>query len=312
MKKMIIILIAVGLVIVGGVIATVAIIKAPRPELTSRTETFENTIKNFEIETDTADLTFTKTAEDKIIVLIDEDEKEHYDVSVDGDVLIIKAITQKWYQNFLLFNYNKRKITISLPSEAYESLIYKGSTGDVNIPSDVSFTSADLHLSTGDVSFSASVVENLRIEVSTGKIKLNSLNAKNIELLGDTGNISLDNVKAYEALSIKVDTGKVSLTDVLTGTLYVKSSTGDQILTKTIASGDATLIASTGDIKFDRADAANFDIKTSTGNIKGSICTPKLFNATSNTGKVTVPQDEGTSKFIAKSSTGNINITIYE
>ena len=78
MKKVIIILIAVGLLVIGGVLVAMAIAKAPRAELISRTEIFDNVINSFEIDVDTASLSFVKTSEDKVTIQIAEDEKEKY------------------------------------------------------------------------------------------------------------------------------------------------------------------------------------------------------------------------------------------
>ena len=86
--------------------------------------------------------------------------------------------------------------------------------------------------------------------------------------------------------------------------------TGDVNLTQFIASGRITIKRSTGDIRFDMCDAAELEVETDTGSIRGSLLTEKVFIAKSDTGRVSVP--ETTSGGVCKltTDTGDIKIEI--
>ena len=52
----------------------------------------------------------------------------------------------------------------------------------------------------------------------------------------------------------------------------------------------------------------SFYIEVSTGNVKGTIKSPMDYEASSNTGKVIVPLDQGSNKCIINTDTGDIII----
>ena len=67
---------------------------------------------------------------------------------------------------------------------------------------------------------------------------------------------------------------------------------------------------STGDIKLTDCDAEEIEIETTTGNIEGALKTPKIFIATSDTGKINVPETTEGGKCKLTTDTGDIKIMI--
>jgi len=65
---------------------------------------------------------------------------------------------------------------------------------------------------------------------------------------------------------------------------------------------------STGDLVFNEFDASNIYVTLTTGDVKGTILSNKIFNVTSKTGNVRVPEtySGGICKVVV--STGNVNI----
>ena len=69
---------------------------------------------------------------------------------------------------------------------------------------------------------------------------------------------------------------------------------------------------STGDVKFDKCDASEIEVKTDTGNVKGTLRSDKIFITRSDTGKINVPETLTGGKCKITTDTGDIKISIFE
>jgi DUF4097 and DUF4098 domain-containing protein YvlB len=69
---------------------------------------------------------------------------------------------------------------------------------------------------------------------------------------------------------------------------------------------------STGNVRFDEADCDTMKVKTSTGNVTGVLLSPKIFYATTSTGRADVPPSTVGGLAEISTRTGNIIITIKE
>lgn len=233
---------------------------------------------------------------------------------------------------------------------SFESIELTASTGDIALYASAE-ADCKLEVSTGDItakditaaSFSATRstgdlhIENLtvsgtvKIKGSTGKATLKNICAGGaLDIITSTGNIHADTVSA-DSLSIdgttskialskidiktftdlKASTGDISIQEMQGDSLKIRTSTADARLTSCILHSSIDASASTGDVIFDGCDAPRIQADVGTGDVKGTLLTPKAFDARSSTGKVTVPQSDpsGGSCHISV-NTGRIDISI--
>ncbi len=286
-------MIAAVLVLFGGILFAGVMTKLEwdfRRLSTVRYETniyeIDEAFDSLSIHTDTADVDFAFSGDGKCRVECHEEAKAKHSVTVENGALTIKRMTV-WY---IGLNFDTPKITVYLPQAEYASLYIEESTGDIDVPKDVSFENVDISLSTGDVDFEASVADTLKIKTSTGDIDVEDLSAGTLEL--------------------SVSTGKVTVSNVTCQSVTSKGSTGDIVFENVVATERFSVERSTGDVAFDGADAAEIFVKTDTGDVKGSFLTDKVFIAQTDTGDVDVPKTTSGGKCEIYTDTGNIKITV--
>ena len=102
------------------------------------------------------------------------------------------------------------------------------------------------------------------------------------------------------------------MADVSCQSLTSSGNTGDLILRRVIASGDFSIERSTGDVSFDACDAATLSVTTDTGNVTGTLLTDKIFIASTDTGRVSVPKTSLGGKCEITTDTGDIKIEIHK
>lgn len=289
-----------------------------------KAESITATFDGIEIVSDTADLTLVPSDECKIEYTTHK--RITYSTRVEDGVLKIKLEdNRRWFQKVFSFG-DGSKLTVYLPAGEYSSLTIKQSTGNIDIPADYKFGSADIDLSTGDTKFCASVVGDLKIHATTGDITLEnvscgSLDTKvstgktsyaNVVVTGDaqlnatTGDMFLNNVSfgnlssvastgdltatglnGVGSLSIERSTAKVSLRDVNCGDMTVTVSTGKSSLTN-VSCASFTTTGDTGDIDMTGLIASDkIDITRDNGDVHFSGCDAAEINVTTNTGSVT-------------------------
>ncbi len=201
------------------------------------------------IKTDTADFVFKLSDDGKSKVICEETAVTKHAVTVEDGTLSIEMTDKRTIKDHIGINFGTQKITVYLPKNEYTALIVDESTGDINIPKDFNFISADIKLSTGDVEFYASVLETLKIKTSTGDIHIEDIVASNLEL--------------------SVSTGKVYLKNIECKNLTSDGDTGDILLKNINAKEKVIIRRSTGNIKFDGYTANEIFAETDTGNVEG-------------------------------------------
>ncbi len=263
------------------------------------------------IDIDTADITFAASNNGKTTVVCHEDSKAKHSVSVNSEGnLVIKIKNEKKWYDYLGFNFESPKITLSLPSGKYGALSIKASTGDVNISKDFSFESISVVSSTGDVECGASTMGKLSISLTTGDILVKDLSAGEMDLSVTTGRIELSSVDCAGKLQTSVSTGKSQFKDILCKSLFSNGSTGDIFLENVIASEKLSVERSTGDIELEHCDAGELFLSTSTGDVEGSLLSDKVFIYDTDTGDVDLPKTTTGGKCEIETDTGDIEIKI--
>lgn len=307
---------AAFLVIAGGMIfgGVMTVLNWDFSKLSGKYETNRHEIsedfQNISIRADTAAISFVPSPDGKCTVECYEREKVSHSVTVEDGTLVIKIKdSRRWYE-YIGINFHTPKITVYLPETQYASLFIKESTGSIKIPPDFTFTSADLTVSTGSVTFNASASDLIKIKTTTGSIRMENVSAGALNLSASTGAITLSRVSCEGDAALHVTTGKTSLTDVSCRNLTSTGSTGDISLTNVIAEEKFSIERSTGDIKFTGCDAGEIYAQASTGDITGSLLTEKVFIAQSDTGKIKVPKTITGGKCELTTDTGDIKIEI--
>lgn len=265
------------------------------------------------INTETADIVFLPSDDERCRVICYERQKMKHSVSVIDGVLTISVDDQlMWYDYWFSISFKSPKITVYLPESKYASLVINESTGRIDIPGDFKFNGIDISASTGDVNCRASSSGSIKIKLSTGDVLIENLSAKEIDVTTSTGRITFSAVNCDGNVSVNVSTGKVQLTDVRCRNLNSDGSTGTVLLKNVIAVEGFSIERSTGDVGFDACDAAVISVKTDTGDVTGSLLSSKIFITRTDTGKVDVPKTVSGGVCEITTDTGNIRISILE
>lgn len=278
------------------------------------TNTYEisEAFSSLSMKTDTADITFVLSDDGKCKVECyeEEEEKAQHSVTVQEDKLVVKAINNKAWYDYIGIHIGTPKITVYLPKAEYTALSINEDTGDIKLPKDFKFTSVDIALSTGAVDLSASVLEVMQVKTSTGNICVENTSAGALDLSASTGRITVSNVTCIGDVKLEISTGKTNLTDLTCKNLISDGDTGDLFLKNVIATENFSIERSTGDVKFESSDAAEIDVETDTGDVTGSLLTDKVFITETDTGKIEVPKTVTGGKCEISTDTGDIKITI--
>ena len=237
----------------------------------TNTYTITADFHNLSIDTDTADIVFAMSADGSCSVVCYEAENLHHSVSVEKDTLVIQSIDQRSWKDHIGINFGSSQITLYLPQAEYFSLVIQESTGHVEIPKDFQFRDVNIYISTGNIDIASSVSGNLQLHTTTGNIRATNLSAGSLELSASTGKLLMEHV-------------------IVSGSLCAKTDTGD--------------------IRLDACDAETLQIQTDTGDITGTLLSPKIFIANSDTGSVHVPQSTTGGRCEITTDTGTIKLTI--
>lgn len=267
---------------------------------------------NISIITDTADVVFIPSENQKTSVVCHERENRKHSVAVQNGNLVIEIVdTQKWYE-YIGINIGKPKITVYIPQDKYGALFVKSTTGNIEIPKEFKFENIDISENTGNVTNYASASENIIIKTSTGKIRVENVSANALDLSVSTGGITVSNVTCENDVKIYVSTGKTNLTNIECKNVVSEGNTGAIFLENVIAAENFSIERSTGDVKFDSCNAAEIFVETDTGAVRGSLLTDKIFIVQSDTGNVDVPKSVAGGKCEITTSTGDISISIKQ
>jgi len=310
-----IIITAIILIVIGVVLFTVVMTangwdfgKLGTSRYETNTHSVSDSFTNVSVVTDTADIILAHSDDGECKVVCYEEETAKHFVEVADGTLTVKVINEKKWYDYIGINFGSPKITVYLPQGEYGALSVKGSTGKAEIPDGFRFESADISLSTGNVTSAADVTGDMQIKTSTGDIRVENTSAGAMDLSVSTGMITVDGVKCDGDISTKVSTGKATLADVACGSLNSAGSTGNITMENVIARERLSVERSTGDVKFDGCDAEEIFVKTDTGNVKGTLLSEKVFITKTDTGKVSVPKSVTGGKCEISTDTGDIKI----
>ena len=316
MKKGLLFLALLGLIllIAGGAIFAYGIAHN-KDEFVSKTYEITDDFMDIEIDVDTSNIELKKSSDGKVKVEVEETTSEPHKVEVKSELstlVITQEDNRKLHEKLFSFHFKKFSVTIYLPEGAYNKLKVKGDTGDLIVPECFTFSSIIADMSTGDVNIKSDVLAFIEIDLSTGDTSIEGISANAIKVTASTGKISLENVKVTKEITLKASTGKTNLLNVKCDSLEISASTGKVNIEETKINNNLKINVSTGDVNIKNSDAYSIKIKTSTGDVRAILLTSKIFYASSDTGKVSVPPTPGSGTCEVSTSTGDIIITISE
>lgn len=264
---------------------------------------------NISINTDTADIEFKPSDNEKCRVECYEEKKAKHSVLTHQDTLHINLINKKSWYDYIGINIDSSKITVYLPKANYTALSIKENTGDILIPEDFKFENIQISEDTGDVTSYASVSKGIKIESDTGDIKVEGISAEVIDFSSDTGDIDINSTTSKGKINIETDTGEINLSSVSCRDFIAKSDTGSILLKNVVATGRLSAESDTGDVKFDGSDGAEIFVKTDTGDVTGTLLSQKVFITESDTGRIRVPKSITGGRCEITTQTGDIFIS---
>ncbi len=314
----ILVLVAAGLIIIGAVIFVIAMVNNnwdfraldTANYVTSEYDLGTEKITDISFNTDVAKIVFKKSDDGKNRVECFEDEKHKHSVNLSSGKLEVKAFEGKWHQNIKVFSFKSPVVTVYLADTSFESLDISEDTGDIEIPADFTFANFKINASTGDVNSKASVTGALSIGLSTGSITLEGVSAASVSLKVSTGSVTVKSLECAGDVYLKVSTGRSQFTDVTCGSFTSEGSTGAITFENLKTSGLLKIKRSTGNVRFEKCDAAEVNIETDTGDVKGSFVSDMIIFASSDTGHIDVPRCTAGGRCDIKTDTGNIKISI--
>lgn len=311
-------MIAAILVVAGIVLFSVAMWQAAFDFDKLSTGNYETNIyeitedfTNLSLNTDTASIIFVLSADGKCKVECCEEEKAKHTVTVEGDTLVVKVTDNRQWYDHIGIRFDSPKITVHLPGAEYSALCICESTGIIQLPTELTFESVDITTTTGSINCLASVTGLLKIKTSTGKISVENTSIGAADLSVTTGLVTVSQVKCLEDMNVRVSTGRANLTGIACKNLTSNGDTGDIALKRVIVKEKITIERSTGDVMFDDSDAAGIFVETDTGDVTGNLLMAKVFVASSDTGRVSVPRSTaGGGRCEISTNTGDIIITV--
>lgn len=247
MKKSLIIL-AACLVVLGLIVTALAFLSFDSFD-TGNQKTYEITepFQNIRIDVDTTDVRFFPSADGTCKVICTEKSRLSHTVSVQNDTLTIGTSDLRGWTDHLFF-FGTMSANVYLPQSRYASLVSESDTGDLDMPGDFLFASAELETDTGDIRWQADVSGRLSLFTDTGDILLSGCHAGALEAETDTGNVRFDRADG-DSIFVETDTGDVTGT-LLTEKLFRGlSDTGRVNVPWDTRGGDCIVFSDTGDIE---------------------------------------------------------------
>ena len=262
-------------------------------------------------------------------------ESEHltYDVKVqDGKLSVTARDTRQWYHNIGIFNLQRQNMTVYLPDTVYGKLQIQSATGSVHTSPEFSFADVEIDLNTGLVSWEANVAHSMKIENrtgmvqiknvtldgalsvdnATGSISIEGVQAQSLKAKTSTGKVGINNTSAEEEIRISTNTGYTELNGCRAADISIEGNTGKVRVCDVEVTDRLQIETDTGDVELDACLAGEMQIDTDTGDVEGTLASPMVIFARSDTGRIRIPKSTTGGRCDITTDTGNIIIEFEE
>lgn len=269
------VLIAVGLVISVGVLASVKfdVSRLNTGEFTTNTYDMEKDFQNIYIQAEDYDIRLIPSSDNRCKVICQEGRDIVCSVSVEGDTLVIEQRNQRDWREFIDFSWGERELTVYLPRAEYGKCHLESLSGDIEIPGEFTFAEASVSSTSGDISFDAAVKGTCSLESFSGDLDLHNVTAEAIEAQTISGDIECFHVIAREKMEMESTSGEIELT---------------------------------------RSDAAAMKLETVSGDVEGTLLSGKEFDIETVSGEVMVPPSGTGGSCRIKTVSGDIEMEIRD
>ena len=271
-----------------------------------KSASIEEEFANIEIISGTAELTFVPANECKIEYTTHK--RITYSTTVENGTLKIKVEDNRhWLQRIFSFG-DSSKLTVYLPAGMYSALTIQQDTGNIKVPAGYVFGSVDIDVSTGDISFNASVIEALKIHATTGDIALENVSCGSLDTKVTTGKTSLSNVSVMGDATVKASTGDTELENVRFDNLSTVARTGDLTATG-LNGGSLSIERSTGEVSLCNVNCGDMTVAVSSGKVALTDVSCTNFTSTGTTGDIEMTSLIARGKIDIERSTGDVNFS---
>lgn len=272
-RKLMVALVMAGLVLIG---LSMVLADGERKE----TELFSGKdIRSIELRCKSADITLSP-AEDDCLRVISTGNASYSAMAEDG-LLTVEGEGRP----FDLFGNDS--LALYLPSGLYERIEAQLSSGDIAARG-IQTGSLSAKTTSGSIALTDVTADESRLETTSGSLRVFASNPGNCMGTVTSGDISFDGCR-FAAAELKTTSGGIRLADVR-------------------AEGVLKLTTGSGSISLENGDAETLEIETGSGDVRGTLCTEKIFVARSSSGRIDVP--EGVSGGICRVRTGSGDISL--
>ena len=316
MIRVSVILIALGIVILGAVLAI------NKFEFTSllQNEKWIRSEKSFaeasasvqyiEIDAAAADVQLLAAEDDVLRLVCDEMEPDSCSAEMEGDTLILRwTRTWKW-QDIFNFSFGAPKLTLYIPRDLRAQIRIHSESGDIGIES-ICANQLEITSKSGNLQVQGAEMDQLYAQSQSGDIRIEQFqSSKEVQTETDSGDIRLED-GCMPSLNSHSDSGDQELKALQLDALSATSASGELKLSNVHAQVRMDLQTTSGDIAMEAIDGEDLFMQTDSGDIHGSLVTGKRFSASSESGNVHIPESsDNTGTFEARSSSGDIRIDI--
>lgn len=304
----------------------------------------ESAFSAVEISVSRADVSIQLSTDGVARLTTRENEDHRFAVRVENGVLHIKCEAERIWSIGIDTG---PSMTLALPAAEYAALTVRASSGDIGVAAGLTFGETLLEATSGDIeSFAAArgltvvtssgdlTIENaggqIFVKATSGDLSLRNLTPTSLTAKTTSGDLTAENVQADGAVSCKSTSGDVELTgikgssvdsattsgeqnlhSVRAGSVSVLASSGDIELSDVIADGKLSAATTSGSIRLAHADGGELSLESTSGSVRGSLCTPKYYDARSNSGSVSLPSpDPNGGLCYVRTTSGSIHLTI--
>lgn len=344
MKKavLITILIAIGLIVAGGAMSFVSLAAAGF----DIKNLFNISVSGADLNTvditeDYTDLEL-KIDSDSIEIFKSSDENTHftyyatdvhdYDVKVEENTLKIESLDKSAsIKDIFVFHFQSEGSKLYLPKEEYDNFTAEVGSGSFSSKEEFKFDDVELDVGSGSIKLAKMTAKDLNAKTASGSVHADSCNGTEMSLTSGSGSVELNDITSDGKVQVKSSSGSVKAYNVTAKTVELKagsgsvttenvtceedfqvqSSSGSLNFTNTVSGNKFEGKSGSGSIHLDSCDGADMNLQASSGSIKGTVKTVKMFNGTSGSGSVKVPDDDPNGgKCVLHTGSGSIKISI--
>ncbi len=272
--------------------------------------TIDEEFLNISINGEECDVMLLPSEDESCKVVCYENDKVYHSVEVKDDTLTIERHdNRKWYEHIGVY-WENMKITVYLPEKEYKSLYAKNQSGDITIPEQFSFDSADVQTTSGDINFTALVKGELSTKTTSGDVYVGETTPSKLSVQSKSGELTIKDVTVQDNITFSATSGDVELSGIKCKSITGSTTSGVVDCSDVITSENIRIECSSGDVSLYKCDAASLWLQTSSGNVSGTFLTEKIFLTDTSSGDIDVPHSASGGKCEVTTTSGDIECDI--